>query len=30
MNQLPNELRYKIYEYKHNIEFNKVMKELKK
>ena len=30
MNQLPNELRYKIYEYKHNIEFNDVMNELKK
>ena len=30
MNQLPNELQYKIYEYKHNIGFNDVMKEFKK
>ena len=30
MNQLPIELQYKIYEYKHNIGFNDVMNELKK
>ena len=30
MNNLPNELQYLIYEYKHNIEFNEVMNELKK
>ena len=30
MDTLPNDIKYKIYEYKHNIEFNEVMKELKK
>ena len=30
MNNWPNELQYLIYEYKHNIEFNEVMNELKK
>ena len=29
MNNLPNELQYLIYQYKHNIEFNEVMNELK-
>ena len=30
MYQLPNDIKYKIYEYKHQLDFKDVMKELKK
>jgi len=30
MNNLPNEILYLVYQFKHNIEFNDVMNELKK